>query len=69
MAWPKSGHDALIYISAGEIDGANAWTLDVPSDTVEVVKFGDDWVATYKTFNRWSGGHNGGSNDQAYEPD
>lgn len=55
MAWPKCGHDALVYVSGTEIDGANAWSLDLSSESVELRKFGDDWVERCKTFNDWSG--------------
>jgi hypothetical protein len=55
MSWPQSGHDAYIYIDGNALQGANAWDLSIPSETVEQRKFGDSWVERDKTFNDASG--------------
>jgi len=55
MAWPKCGHNGLIYVSGTHIDGANSWNITVDTESVELRKFGDDWVARCATFNSASG--------------
>ena len=54
MAWPKCGHNALVYVSGTEVVGT-AWSLDITSETVELRKFGDTWVTRCKTFSDWAG--------------
>ena len=55
MAWPKCGHNALVYVSGTEISGGNSWEITVDTETVELRKFGDDWVERCVTFNTASG--------------
>jgi len=55
MAWPQCGHNGLIYVSGSEVPGANAWDLTLDTESVELRKFGDDWVERCVTFNSASG--------------
>lgn len=55
MAWPKSGHNAYIYISGVALVGGNSWDIALPSETVEFRQFGDTFVTRDKTFNDASG--------------
>jgi len=40
---PKHGKNGLIYISGAELKGANAWTIDISTDSVELPLFSDTW--------------------------
>lgn len=42
-AVPKHGKNGLIYVSGAELVGANAWTVDIATDSVELPIFGDTW--------------------------
>ena len=42
-AVPLHGKNGLIYISGAELKGANAWTVDIATDSVETPIFGDTW--------------------------
>lgn len=55
MAWPKCGHNGLIYVSGVSITGANSWNITVDTESVELRKFGDSWVTRCATFNSASG--------------
>lgn len=49
------GKNGLIYVSGAELTGANAWTLDMGLDIVEVGKFGDTWKEHVGGLLTWSG--------------
>ena len=55
MAWPKSGHNAYVYISGEALLGGNSWSINLSSETVEHREFGGSFVERSKTFNDWSG--------------
>lgn len=55
MSLPVCGHNGYIYVSGIALAGANAWSIDVATETVELRKFGDDWIDKCVTFNSWSG--------------
>lgn len=55
MSLPVCGHNGYIYVSGDALQGANAWSVDVATESVELRKFGDDWVDRCVTFNSWSG--------------
>lgn len=54
---PLAGRNGLIYISgtSNEIDGANAWSLNIEHDGIPYSKFGDTWEGTFSGIKRWSG--------------
>ncbi len=41
MGAPRHGKNGLVYVSATEIEGANAWSIDITQDAVETPQFGD----------------------------
>lgn len=48
------GLNGLIYISGAELEGANAWSINIPSASGEYLKFGDGWMNRekgHKSFN------------------
>jgi len=55
MGVPLHGYNGLIYISGTEITGANAWSLNIPQDSLEVPQFGDRWKKRVVGMNDWSG--------------
>jgi len=55
MSLPVCGHNGYIYVSGIALQGANAWTIDVTTETVDLRKFGDSWIDKCVTFNGWSG--------------
>lgn len=55
MSLPVCGHNGYIYVSGIALQGANAWSIDVATESVELRKFGDDWIDRCVTFNSWSG--------------
>jgi hypothetical protein len=40
---PTAGHNGLIYVSGAELEGANAWSLDIPEASIEYASMGDTW--------------------------
>ena len=50
-----SGKDSLIYVSAAEIFGANAWTLALDHKTIAYNCFGDDYDGVFSGTYGWSG--------------
>ena len=47
---PMNGKNSLIYISAtaaGQIYGANAWSIDLTHDNTEYAVFDDDWKSNF----------------------
>ena len=54
MSLPVCGHNGYIYVDGNALQGANAWSVDVDTETVDLRKFGDDWVNRCVTFNSWS---------------
>lgn len=55
MGIPLHGKNGLIYISGSEITGANAWTLNIATDNVEVPQFGDTWKKRVTGMSGYSG--------------
>jgi len=55
MSLPICGDNAYIYVSGIALQGANAWSIDVATESVELRKFGDSWVDRCVSFNSWSG--------------
>ena len=55
MSLPVCGHNGYIYVSGIALQGANAWSIDIATESVELRKFGDSWVDRCTTFNSWSG--------------
>lgn len=55
MGAPFHGKQGLIYVSGVEIVGANAWTIDMARDTVEVPQLGDTWKKAAGGLLGWSG--------------
>ena len=51
----RSGHNGLIYVSATEITGANAWSLDIEQGSSPVTAFADDWTPRVVHAADWSG--------------
>lgn len=49
------GINGLIYISGIEIAEANAWSLSISQNSVEVTAFGDAWVSRVVGAKDWSG--------------
>ena len=41
MGVPRHGVGGLIYVGGSEITGANAWSLNLPKDSIETPEFGD----------------------------
>lgn len=58
MGAPKHGINGLIYISGTELVGANAWSIAATRDSVEVLKFDDDWKSVVIGGGGWSGSIN-----------
>lgn len=50
-----SGKDSLVYVSATEVFGANAWTLAIDHSSITYSCFGDDYVGTFSGTHGWSG--------------
>jgi hypothetical protein len=44
-----------VYVSGAVIDFGNAWSVAIPHDSAEYIKFGDSWVNVLPGVNRWSG--------------
>jgi hypothetical protein len=55
MGAPRHGFNGLIYVSGTEIAGANAWAVDIATDSVETPVFGDTWKKRVTGMNDWSG--------------
>jgi hypothetical protein len=53
-----------VYCSGTEVFGANTWSVSIPKDSAEYIKFGDSWVNVLPGVNRWSGSI-GATHDQA----
>jgi len=51
----KHGIRGLVYISGTELSAANAWSLDFPNESVEIVSFGDSWKSRLCGVSDWSG--------------
>jgi len=51
----RSGHNGLIYVSATEITGANAWSIDIEQASTAVVAFADDFTPRVVHAADWSG--------------
>ena len=49
------GINGLVYLSAAEMDKANAWSLDIAQDASEYVVFGDSWKSQCVGAASWSG--------------
>ncbi len=55
MSVPLKGKDALVYVSAAEISGGNAWAIDLSTDSFETPEFGDTWKKRVAGQTGWSG--------------
>jgi hypothetical protein len=55
MGSPYHGKNGLIYVSGVELTGANAWTINITTDSVETPQFGDSWKKRVIGMNDWSG--------------
>jgi hypothetical protein len=55
----KNGKNGLIYVSvvssAGELPGANAWTFNIESESIEYAKFGDSFKGVFAGLKGWGG--------------
>lgn len=55
MGAPFNGKNGLIYVGGTELTGANAWTINVTTESAEYVKFGDSWKGRTVGVNDWAG--------------
>lgn len=46
--------NGLIYVSGSELEGANAWSVDIDHRSAEYIKFGDAWVNNLHSIKGWS---------------
>lgn len=60
----KNGKNGLIYVSGTELPGANAWSFNIESESIEYAKFGDTWKSLFSGLKGW-GGSVGALHDQA----
>jgi hypothetical protein len=58
MGAPRSGHNALIYVSGNEIVGANSWNISISQAAIATPQVGDDYVRKVAGQYEWSGGIN-----------
>jgi hypothetical protein len=52
---PRAGKNSLVYINASEIEGGNAWSLEIEHDVIELTAFGDDWRKIIAGMRSWGG--------------
>lgn len=52
---PKAGKNSLLYINGSQISGANAWSLELTHDIIEISAFGDDWTRILAGLRSWAG--------------
>jgi hypothetical protein len=55
MGAPFHGYNALIYVSATDLVGGNAWNLNIDTDSIVTNQFGDTWKKRTVGQNDWSG--------------
>lgn len=55
MGAPFHGYDALVYVSATELTGGNAWNINVDTDSIVTNQFGDTWKKRTVGQSDWSG--------------
>lgn len=55
MAEKVHGKNGLIYVSGTQLTYANAWSIKIDTDSVEVPVFGDSWKSRLPGLNDWSG--------------
>jgi hypothetical protein len=51
----KAGKNGLVYISATEIEGANAWSVSIEHDSIEYTHFGNTWKRNFSGLKGFSG--------------
>ena len=51
----KHGINGAVYISGSGIEGANAWSISIETQSAEYLKFGDSWVNRLAGANSWGG--------------
>lgn len=52
---PFHGKNAYIYISGVALTGANTWSLNITTDTVETTEFGAIWKGNVAGMSTWAG--------------
>jgi len=51
----KHGINGGVYISGAALHGANAWSINIETQSAEYLKFGDSWVNRLTGARSWSG--------------
>lgn len=51
----KHGVNAIVYLSGAELEGANAWSLSIETQSADYLRFGSNWVERVAGANDWSG--------------